>query len=188
MARWKPDARGRLEQAALDLYSEQGFDQVTVAEIAARAGLTERTFYRYFADKREVLFWGQAALRDIFVSAIAEIADPVALLDTVAAALEAACPILELRREFAQRRHALIEAHPGLQERELMKISALAEAIADALHRKNIPDPAAEIAAETGIAIFKIAYKRWIEQGTKSGLQQLLRDSFDELKSMAAGE
>jgi len=68
MSRWEPNAKGRLEQAALDLYRERGFEQTTVAEIAERAGLTERTFFRYFADKREVLFWGQAMLQEMSVS------------------------------------------------------------------------------------------------------------------------
>src|SRR5579871_2425332 len=71
MSRWEPNARGRLEQAALDLYRERGFEQTTVAQIAERAGLTERTFFRYFADKREVLFWGQARLLELYVNAIA---------------------------------------------------------------------------------------------------------------------
>ena len=68
MGRWKPDARGRLEQAAFELFTERGFEQTTVAEIAERAGLTERTFFRYFADKREVLFAGADALQELFVS------------------------------------------------------------------------------------------------------------------------
>jgi hypothetical protein len=63
MTRWEPNARGRLEQAALALYGERGFENTTVAEIAARAGLTERTFFRHFADKREVLFAGGAHCR-----------------------------------------------------------------------------------------------------------------------------
>src|SRR5215813_12896315 len=86
MGRWTPDSRGRLERAALALYGERGFDQTTVAEIAQRAGLTERTFFRHFADKREVLFWGQAALREIYMSAIAAAPDSAAPIDAVTAA------------------------------------------------------------------------------------------------------
>ena len=71
MGRWEPNARGRLEQAAMELYLERGFDQTTVAEIAERAGLTERTFFRHFADKREVLFAGAGALQELLVSAVA---------------------------------------------------------------------------------------------------------------------
>ena len=90
MGRWEPNARGRLEQAAMELFIERGFEQTTVAEIAERAGLTERTFFRHFADKREVLFWGQGALQDLLVSAVAGAPDSAAPIDAVAAALEAA--------------------------------------------------------------------------------------------------
>src|ERR1700722_10451946 len=104
MGRWEPNARGRLEQAALKLYRERGFDQTTVAEIAARAGLTERTFFRYFADKREVLFWGQSALVELFVRAVAEAPDSAAPIDAVGAALGAVCGLFEGRREQARDR------------------------------------------------------------------------------------
>ena len=70
VARWKPNARSRLEKAALELYSERGFQQVTVAEIAQRAGLTERTFFRHFADKREVLFPADGQLQELLLSAL----------------------------------------------------------------------------------------------------------------------
>src|SRR5215469_13715779 len=86
MSRWEPNARGRLEQAALELYCERGFDQTTVTEISERAGLTERTFFRYFADKREVLFWGQEHLRDLYVRAIVAAPETDAPIDLVAAA------------------------------------------------------------------------------------------------------
>src|SRR6202140_481045 len=106
MARWEPNARGRLEQAAMELYGERGFHQTTVAEIAARAGLTERTFFRHFADKREVLFWGQGALHELFVSTVSSAPDSVAPIDAVAAALEAVGPLFEERRERARQRQA----------------------------------------------------------------------------------
>src|SRR5580693_65383 len=104
MGRWQPDARGRLERAAMDLYCERGFEETTVAEIAARAGLTERTFFRHFSDKREVLFGGAVALRKLLVEALASAADLTAPLDAVAVAFEAVAPVFAERRDFARRR------------------------------------------------------------------------------------
>src|SRR5450755_2142351 len=111
MARWEPDARGRLQQAAMELYGERGYDQTTVEDIAARAGLTERTFFRYFADKREVLFGGSKDLEKLIVEAIAIAPKTMAPLDVVAAALEATAPLFEHRRAYARKRQALIAAH-----------------------------------------------------------------------------
>src|SRR5437762_13679376 len=155
MARWQPDARGRLQQAALTLYGERGFDNTTVADIAEQAGLTKRTFFRYFADKREVLFWGSAGLEELFVTAVAAAPEAAAPLDAVAAALDAAAPMFEQRREFAARRQQIIAANPELQERELIKLASLAGAVADALHRRGVDDPAAILTAEAGIAVFR---------------------------------
>src|ERR1700676_1213721 len=98
MVRWKPGARGRLEQAAMELYSERGFDQTTVAEIAERAGLTERTFFRYFADKREVLFWGKGALMELVTKPIADAPDSASPIDAAGAALKATGELFEGRR------------------------------------------------------------------------------------------
>ena len=81
MGRWQPNARGRLEQAALELYVERGFEQTTVEEIARRAGLTERTFFRHFADKREVLFAGAASLQDLLVRSVASAPDAATPID-----------------------------------------------------------------------------------------------------------
>src|SRR3954462_35146 len=100
MVRWETDSRGRLEQAALALYAERGFENTTVAEIAARAGLTERTFFRHFADKREVLFSGSSALRALLVGAVVSAPDTAAPIDAVAAALDAAGAVLQERREL----------------------------------------------------------------------------------------
>src|ERR1017187_6732066 len=95
MGRWEPDARGRLAQAAMELYVERGFEHTTVAEIARRAGLTERTFFRHFADKREVLFWGAGSLREFLVNGVADAPESAAPIDVVAAALEAAAALLQ---------------------------------------------------------------------------------------------
>ena len=129
MSRWEPNARGRLEQAALELYCERGFEQTTVAEIAERAGLTERTFFRHFADKREVLFAGGVTLQELLVSAVAGAPESVPPIEAVAAALAAAGALLQERREYARQRQAVIAANASLQERELIKLAALAAAL-----------------------------------------------------------
>ena len=188
MGRWEPNARGRLEQAAMELFIERGFEQTTVAEIAGRAGLTERTFFRHFADKREVLFWGQDALRELLVSAVAAAPDSLAPIDAVAAALEAAGAVLQERREYARRRQAVIAANAGLQERELIKLASLASALADALRRRGVADPAASLTAEAGIAVFKIAFERWVDGPSQPELPQLIRESLGELRAVTTGK
>jgi AcrR family transcriptional regulator len=185
--RWEPDARGRLEQAALELYGERGFDQTTVAEIAKRAGLTERTFFRHFADKREVLFWGAASLQELMVDTLAAAPDRAAPIEAVAAALESAGTIFEQRRDGASRRQAIIAATPELQERELIKLASLAGALADALRRRGVKEPAATLTAEAGIAVFRVAFERWIDERNRRDFSQLVRQSLDELRAVTAG-
>jgi AcrR family transcriptional regulator len=186
MARWEPDSRGRLEQAALALYGERGFENTTVAEIAARAGLTERTFFRYFADKREVLFWGAGTLQELLVSAVVSAPDSAAPIDAVAAALEAAGALLQERCESARQRHTVIAANTELRERELIKLASLASALADTLRRRGVRDPAATLTAETGIAVFRVAFERWANETNQQDLSQLIRESLDELKAVTA--
>ena len=188
MARWEPDARGRLVQAAMQLFRERGFDATTVAEIAERAGLTERTFFRYFADKREVLFFGSSVLQATVVEAIARAPAEGAPLPTVAAALEALSPMFEERRPFARQRHALITAHAELQEREVMKLTSLAAAVAEALRARGVADPAASLIAETGIAVFKIAFEAWLEDPKRRDLAHHIRDGFRALRVAVAGK
>ena len=188
MSRWEPNARGRLEQAALELYIERGFEQATVAEIAGRAGLTERTFFRHFADKREVLFAGAGSLQDFLVSTVASTPDSAAPIAAVAAALQAAGALLQERRDYARQRQAVIAANTELQERELIKLASLASAMAGALRRRGVGDLAASLAAEAGIAVFRIAFERWISETSQSDLPQLIQGSLDELKAVTAGK
>jgi AcrR family transcriptional regulator len=188
MGRWEPNARGRLEQAALELYVERGFEQTTVAEIARRAGLTERTFFRYFADKREVLFWGAGALQELMVSAVASAPPALAPMDAIAAALVAAGAVFEQRREHSLRRQSVIDANPALQERELIKLAALGSALAGALRGRGVKDPAASLAAEAGIAVFKIAFERWVSEPSPPGFAELVAESLDELRGVTAGQ
>jgi AcrR family transcriptional regulator len=166
----------------MELYSERGYAQTTVAEIAERAGLTERTFFRYFADKREVLFWGAGALADLLVDTVAAAPEGVAPIDAVAAGLDAAGELLAARREGARRRAAIIAENAELQERELIKLASLAAALAATLRERGVREPAASLAAETGIAVFKIAFERWIDEANEQDLSRLIEDSFDELR------
>jgi AcrR family transcriptional regulator len=187
MTRWEPNARGRLQLAALELYSERGYDQTTVTEIAKRAGLTERTFFRHFADKREVLFYGSGMLQERLVRSIDEAPDGLAPLEMIGAALAAAAAPMAEIRDFALRRQAVIAANPELQERELIKLATLAAALADALRGRGVPDPAASLAAEAGVAVFKVAFLRWTGCAGRESLAELIRQSLAELKAVGAG-
>jgi AcrR family transcriptional regulator len=188
MARWKPDARARLEKAALALYKERGFAQTTVAEIAERAGLTERTFFRYFADKREVLFSGADGLREQLVGALDDAPESLSPIDAVGAAVEATAGLFERRRDFARKRQDVISQNSELQEREHIKLASLASAVADALRRRGIEDPAASLAAEMGITVFRVAFDRWINPKNRCGFAQVISESLNELKLVIAGK
>jgi len=187
MGRWEPNARGRLVQAALELYSERGYEQTTVVEIAKRAGLTERTFFRHFADKREVLFWGSNSLQELLVSTLDGTPASVAPINAVAAALEAASAEIQQGREFSKQRQAVIDANAELQERELIKLATLSAALADSLRRRGVAEPAASLTAEAGIAVFKVAFVRWITDPNQLDFPQLIRETFAELKAATGG-
>jgi AcrR family transcriptional regulator len=184
MGRWEPNARGRLAQAALTLYAEQGFEQTTAAEIASRAGLKERSFFRHFADKREVLFYGTDALKDLLVGAIADAPPTATALDAVSAALQVAGAIVQESPEPARLRFAAVSANAELQERELIKLAEIAAAMADALRDRGISRPAASLAAETGIAVYRVAFGRWISEPGQSDLRVTLRESMEELTGL----
>ncbi|WP_018635548.1 TetR family transcriptional regulator [Parafrankia elaeagni] len=206
MSRWAPDARSRLTQAALELYRERGFDRTAVAEIAARAGLTERTFFRHFADKREVLFGNEDLLRELLMNAVTGAPAAAGAMDAMGAALDALATFFpEERREHARQRQLVIDANPSLQERELLKLASLAAATAEALRRRGVVDPDAGLAGEAGMAVFRIAFARWIGGGhtddreargnahsddggggdDQRDLPNLIRDTFTLLRTLA---
>src|SRR5579864_6727304 len=184
MGRWEPDARGRLAKAAMELYAEQGFEQTTVAEIAARAGLTERTFFRHFADKREVLFYGMERLRDLLARAVADAPASATAMALVGAAFEAAAAMLQENPERVRLRDAIVSANAELRERELIKLAALASAVASALRDRGVPEPGASLAAETGVAVFKTAFARWISEPGQPSLPEIIRESMTDLRAM----
>jgi len=186
VGRWEPDARGRLAKAATALYAEQGFEQTTVAEIARQAGLTERTFFRHFADKREVLFYGMEMLRDLLVRAVADAPASATAMDAVSAAFQAAGAVLEENPERVRLRDAIVSAHAELRERELIKLAALAAAVAGALRDRGVPEPAASLAAETGVAVFKVAFARWVSEPGQPDLPGIIRESMAEMRGVLA--
>jgi AcrR family transcriptional regulator len=186
MGRWQPDAQGRLAVAALELYGERGFEQTTVAEIAARAGLTERTFFRQFADKREVLFAGSDTLRARMVDALVQTPESSPPIAAVAVAIEAAAGLLGETPDHARARSAVIAANVELQERELIKMASLSAALAEALRQRGIGDPGASLAAEAGIAVFRISFERWVSSPGPEDFPGLVRDAFTQLRVLAA--
>lgn len=160
MARWEGNARGRLERAALDLFTEQGYDRTTVAQITRRANLTERSFYRWFADKRDVLFAGDD-LEERFVSAIEAAPPDQGALATLLAAF-AVAPEVFRPREFLKERAAIIAANRPLRERELVKLASLSEALTAALERRGHDPRTARLATDVGTAALRLAAERWV--------------------------
>jgi AcrR family transcriptional regulator len=187
MARWKPGAHGRLSEAAFELFDERGFEATTVADIAERAGLTKRTFFRYFGDKREVLFSGTEPLKEKFVAAIAAAPEDAAPLDAIAAGLDAMADLFQsIGGDGPRKRQAIINANPELRERELVKMIGFAAAGAAALRERGVAEPAASLAAEAGIAVLRIAFEQWVDGPKGQDIHQLIRDSLAELKAVAA--
>jgi AcrR family transcriptional regulator len=188
MTRWEPDARGRLEKAAMELFQERGYARTTVEEIAARAGVTERTFFRYFGDKREVLFSGAKDLEKSIVDHIASAPREASPLDIVTGALQAAGAELQDSRDlqFVRARYALVTKHAELQERELIKLATLAQAMIQALHARGVAEPAASLAAEVGIAVFKIGFERWLAEKKPRDFAAHIGAAMEALKAVAA--
>ncbi len=186
VGRWQPDSRGRLQEAALVLFAERGFDQTTAAEIAARAGLTERTFFRHFADKREVLFGGSDLLKDRIVSGVSGAPASDGPLDAVARGLDAAAAMLgQFRRDLSRKRQAVISANPELRERELAKIADYAAAVAAVLRDRDVGEPQATIAAEAGMTLLRVALERWGSAYDDRDLTTTMRDTITELRAVA---
>jgi AcrR family transcriptional regulator len=189
MVRWEPGARERLQAAALELYVLQGFEQTTVEEIARSAGLTERTFFRHFADKREVLFDGQDRLQQAFLDGVRAAPPDASPLEMVASALTTAAGFFaDERRSWSRQRDAVIAANPPLRERELLKLAGLGRAVAGALRARGVAERAAVLAAESGMTVFGVAFTQWIVEGEKRSLADIEREVFADLGQLAAGQ
>jgi AcrR family transcriptional regulator len=186
MTRWQPDARGRLLQAATELYVERGFAQTTVAQIAERAGVTERTFFRYFADKREVLFDGSHRLEQLMTDAVAGAPTTATPLDAVGAAL-AAFGTVFVDLPHSRTRQQIIDSDPSLRERELIKRDHLVTAITEALLARGVTEPAASLAAQAGLGVFHVAFTRWLAPANTRGYAEIAAELLAELRVVAGG-
>jgi AcrR family transcriptional regulator len=195
MSRWEPDARQRLERAALELFVERGFEQTTVPDITARAGLTTRTFFRHFADKREVLFGDEdqiPALASRLVLDAPIALGPMAVVQYGLPGLAASA--FEGRLEQLRQHKAIVDSNDGLRERELRKLQKLTNAIAEAFRRRGVDDLTAAVVAETAVGIVHVALGRWIDSGGDQSLTDLmsgalrrLRRAFDDVNVMQEG-
>jgi AcrR family transcriptional regulator len=188
MGRWEPDAEGRFRAAAMALFVERGYEQTTVADIAERAGLTARTFFRYFADKREVLFQGSERLQEAMVSALGSAPAQATAIEAVAAALDGTAAFFNDNRDFARQRSLVIAATAELRERELIKLATLSAALAEGLRSRGIHEPDASLAGEAGIAVFRVAFGRWVGESEQRSFSEIVGESLARLRALAACE
>jgi AcrR family transcriptional regulator len=186
MGRWQPGAAGRLAEAALDLYVERGYEQTTVVEIAERAGVTARTFFRYFADKREVLFVGSEVLRKRMVDALAAAPANATPFEAVAVALDAVAEVLGTDHRHSARRQQVLMANTELRERELIKMARLADALTEGLVARGVAHPDARLAAEAEVTVFRVAFEAWVTGPASADLASVIRDSGARLSRLSA--
>jgi AcrR family transcriptional regulator len=189
MARWQPGARERLVVAAVDLFTEQGYDATTVEQIAERAGVSKSTLFRHFPDKREILVAGQEALSRLLADGIAEAPADASPLEAVGAGLERASSAMgPMNRELGPRLRAAVAASAELQERDALKSVGLAASMTAALLARGVPDPTAHLAAELGVLAFKRGYAAWSEgdPDDEGGLAPHTRAALDELRVAGA--
>jgi AcrR family transcriptional regulator len=186
MVRWEPGARERLQAAALELFATRGFEQTTAAEIAQSVGLTERTFFRHFSDKREVLFYGQQQFMQAFADGVKSAPPDASPFEVIACALDAAASLFpDERRPYSRMRQIVIDQNPALRERELHKLAGLATTVAEALRARGIGEPAATLAAQSGANVFGIAFAQWIRDGETQSLAAIASDVLRELINLA---
>ncbi|MGI5241902.1 TetR family transcriptional regulator [Dactylosporangium sp. CA-139066] len=187
MVRWEPGAPQRLQRAALELFTERGFEQTTAAEIAQSVGLTERTFFRHFSDKREVLFYGQERLVRTFVEGVESAPPGASPMEMVTAALRSGAGFFtDEHRPHSRTRQSVIDENPALQERELHKLATLGVTLATALQARGVDRATAEVAAQTGMTVFGIAFARWIREGETRSIADIETDVLRELRSLVA--
>lgn len=182
MVRWEPGTRGRLQDAALELFAARGYEQTTATEIAQAVGLTERTFFRHFADKREVLFHGQQALTDAFLAGLDDAPPDASPIELAVSALRSSAGFFDdERRPHSRLRQSVIDANSALQEREALKLVGLGQALGDALRDRGVADMTAEVAAQIAVMAFGIAFAHWIAEGEQRSFEAVVMDVVREV-------
>jgi AcrR family transcriptional regulator len=185
MARWEPGTAERLQQAALELFATRGFEQTTATEIAQSVGLTERTFFRHFSDKREVLFYGQDQFVQAFLAGVDTAPPDASPIEIVACALRAVAAFFpDERRLYSRTRQSVIDQNPALRERERNKLASLATMVADALRARGVDELAATLAAQAGSSVFGIAFAQWIREGEQRPLADIAASVLRELLNL----
>ncbi|NIZ92834.1 TetR/AcrR family transcriptional regulator [Kineococcus rubinsiae] len=185
MVRWEPGAAERLHRAALDLFVEQGFAETTVPQITARAGLTTRTFFRHFADKREVLFAGEDELPAVVARVFAEAAPGLSPLDVVVEGLaDVVAPRFDGLHGYLTTRQRIVESDEGLRERELRKLSVLREAALRGFRDRGLAEVEAVLAAHVSVTLFDVSLSRWLEEDAGRTLAAVVRDTGEAFRSV----
>jgi AcrR family transcriptional regulator len=185
VSRWEPHARERLEQAALELFTEQGFGQTSVPQITARAGLTTRTFFRHFVDKREVLFAHEADFPEIVARLMTQTPPSLSPMQLIADGLHAVAVLrFDGHRDILRIRHHVISTDAGLVEREMRKYAALAAAIADGLRHRGTDELEATLTADIAVTVLRVAVTRWLRQTEDRPLTELLDQTLNALASV----
>jgi AcrR family transcriptional regulator len=188
MTRWQSGARERLAASALRLFTAQGFERTTVAEIAAEAGLTERTFFRYYADKPEVLFAGQDEFQGLFLEGL-DGSSSNHPMELVASVLDSAAAFFpDERRAWSRSRQAVVSSNVALQERELHKMSALTDALTSAFVQREVDPTVAALAAEAGVSVFRRSFAAWIAEGEGRHFGDIQRGVLNQLQALFASK
>ncbi|MDO3636989.1 TetR/AcrR family transcriptional regulator [Mycolicibacterium arseniciresistens] len=186
MVRWVPGTRERLQDAALDLFAARGYEQTTATDIAQAVGLTERTFFRHFSDKREVLFHGQQALTDAFLAGLDDAPPDASPIDLAVSALRSSSSFFDdERRPHSRKRQSVIDDNPALREREALKLVGLGRALGDALRDRGVDDMAADVAAQIAVMAFGIAFAHWIAEGERRSFEAIAMDVVREVSAVA---
>lgn len=172
----------------MELFQERGYARTTVGDIAEHAGLTERTFFRYFTDKREVLFSGSAELEKALVERVVNASKDAPPLELTIEAFEEVAVWLQTRRDFSdvRARYAIVTEHAEVRERELIKMASLAAAVTKALRGRGVTEPTASVVAESGITVFKVGFERWVSAKKPGDFSTHIRAAANALRAATA--